>query len=563
MAGSDKYSKGPELPSFVKSKRPNSKPAVSSARKKAGASSSTKTTRKAQTTQKSSNTSKVHASTTSKSKASSKKKQVSRTQKRTRAAGILAAIALALIAMWLFVIKPSESTLAEIDDSTVFFTGISIDGVNVSGKALGEARQLVNAKVQAQISSFSISLLSGDDKWALTSNDVDITDDVDAVLKEAILTGRSGSMVQNNITVNELKANGRDFEINYSITDKSLEQYVRGIAEQANKPAQEPYAKVVDNSGKMPFEFIDGSDGCILDETALCTQLKQLIAEKSYSAVITLPVNTTSPNGSIEDIKANINRIAIFSTTFKSGDSQKSRIANIKKAAGLLNGAIINPGEEFSFNDFIGPRTEANGWELALGITGGKTYELQAGGGICQVSTTLYNALLLSDMEITNRKKHTWPSSYVDLGLDATVSTGGPDLKFRNNKDHPIYIIAKADTKENKMYISIFGPALEEGVSYKMRSVVIETIAPPEPKYIDDDTVLIGEQVELVTARNGYTVEVYRDKYMNDKLASSELLYTDSYKAIQGEIAVGTAENTGTDPSQSVPTPIPSDSGQL
>jgi len=207
----------------------------------------------------------------------------------------------------------------------------------------------------------------------------------------------------------------------------------------------------------------------------------------------------------------------------------------------------VKPGEEWSFNGFVGVRTYETGWKGANGIADGKGYTIQAGGGICQVSTTLYNALLCADVEIVYRRAHSIPSSYVPRGLDATVdSITNIDLKFKNDTGAPLYLYTSIgpnpeDEDEKTITFFIYGKELEPGVSYKTRSEVIEYIHNKDVHYTDDDTIPRGYKVVTVEARRGYVVEAYRDKYINGVLDSSELLYTDKYKGNAEEARRGTA----------------------
>ncbi len=262
----------------------------------------------------------------------------------------------------------------------------------------------------------------------------------------------------------------------------------------------------------------------------------------------------------MEDIKAHTTLLATFTTTYDSKgtaeDTQEqrdimipNRAFNVQKGADLLNGVVIKPGKTFSFNGTVGDRNEENGWKQANGIFGGDRFTLQYGGGICQVSTTLYDALLrcYPNIEIVKRRQHSIPSSYVELGLDATVDTGHIDFKFKNVTEYPLYIFAytsqnkKSSSRKRDITIAIYGEALPEGVTYVPRSVSIEELLPGEPIITEDKKQPVGYEQITAAARNGYIVEVYLDKYVNDKLDSSELLYTDTYAAITEKKTVGTA----------------------
>lgn len=223
----------------------------------------------------------------------------------------------------------------------------------------------------------------------------------------------------------------------------------------------------------------------------------------------------------------------------------RNRTANIEKAAGLLNGYVLQPGETFSFNEAIGPRLAENGWKEATCVVE-NTYATAPGGGIDQVSTTLYNAVLRANLPIVERKAHSTPSDYVSLGLDATVDDGYLDLKFSNATDSILTIAAQTlpdsahDTRAI-LRISLYGQALSGGISYQLRSVVISETDPPDQViYQDDPTLPAGMEAPLSFPRGGYEAQVYRDTYQNDTLTGSALLYTDTYKSSPHIIRRGT-----------------------
>jgi vancomycin resistance protein YoaR len=184
-------------------------------------------------------------------------------------------------------------------------------------------------------------------------------------------------------------------------------------------------------------------------------------------------------------------------------------------------------------------RTEVDCTEMTIA-----DYEMQAGGGICQVSTTLYNALLCNGPEIgiTERKHHSWPSHYADYGLDATVSTGGPNLVFVNNTSATLYIFAYANDEDYTMTVYIYGAPLPDGVTYKVRGVTTETNEPEEPIVTENPNWPTGFTYKEISSRTGYVAVAYRDKYINGELAETEELYTDTYRAVQGKTTIGTGD---------------------
>ena len=210
----------------------------------------------------------------------------------------------------------------------------------------------------------------------------------------------------------------------------------------------------------------------------------------------------------------------------------------------------MDVGEEFNFNAFVGPRTESGGWPLAPGIVNGETYELQPGGGICQVTTTLYNALLCcgpDKIEITERHHHSWPSSYAGIGLDSTVTgtaESGKSLNFKNTSGAPMYMFLYCDQTAYTVTAYLYGEPLPEGITYQPRADVIETTEPPETETTENPNWPMGYKEKTVKARNGYKSNVYLDKYVNGVKdeEGSKLLYTDTYRAKAEKITIGTGD---------------------
>ena len=235
-----------------------------------------------------------------------------------------------------------------------------------------------------------------------------------------------------------------------------------------------------------------------------------------------------------------------FSTEFATSNESRSR--NVQKAAGLLNCVILEPGEELSYNELLGPRTEELGWLPAHGISGGKEYIDTPGGGICQVSSTLYNSLLLigPDIRIVSRSHHSIPGSYVAMGLDATVSYYGPDLVWSNAAESPMFLFAYADMRTKTVYTFVYGTQPDDGTHYKIWSDTIEKLDPPEPKRIAEPLWPTGYSKMVISPRYGYIVEVYRQLIGADGQPAGDVekLYTDKYVPVQGELHYGTGSST-------------------
>ena len=243
--------------------------------------------------------------------------------------------------------------------------------------------------------------------------------------------------------------------------------------------------------------------------------------------------------------------IAVFSTYYdpeQTTQTQIGRLHNIMQGVERLNDVIVPSGEKFYFNDYCAPYTKSNGYEMGPIVNYVSSQKLGYGGGICQVSSTLYNSLLLigPDIRIVSRSHHSIPGSYVAMGLDATVSYYGPDLVWSNAAESPMFLFAYADMRTKTVYTFVYGTQPDDGTHYKIWSDTIEKLDPPEPKRIAEPLWPTGYSKMVISPRYGYVVEVYRQLIGADGQPAGDVekLYTDKYVAVQGELHYGTGSST-------------------
>ena len=232
--------------------------------------------------------------------------------------------------------------------------------------------------------------------------------------------------------------------------------------------------------------------------------------------------------------------------------STEERDANIARAAELINGTKIAPGKTFSFNNVVGARTRKNGFYIATVYAYGKE-EAGYGGGVCQVSSTMYWAAIRANLEIVKREQHALKVGYTDLGFDATVNYDGRkiDFSFRNTTSNPIYIITKVMLKPNvdkNRYLvicDIYGEAPEPGVTYDIAAIETEIPVPLEIKTVKDETaqyVMYTDETHTVPGTPGTQVDSYKVKYINGEEVERTHLYTDTYKPVETVTYVGVTE---------------------
>lgn len=264
-------------------------------------------------------------------------------------------------------------------------------------------------------------------------------------------------------------------------------------------------------------------------------------ALKNGKKVVNAEFIDLEPSVTVNDLKKYTFKMGEYSTFY--GSSSENRKYNVKLACQKINGKILSPNEVFSFNQAVGKRSEENGFKSATVIENGEFSE-GVGGGVCQVSTTLYNCALLSGLEVKERHPHSIVPAYVEPSFDAMVSGEVCDLKFVNNTSGNVYVKAIADG--NDITFTFYGE--KPTSTYKRVSETLETIPAPETEIIKDDTMLYGESETIKQSKNGLKSSAYL--YVTNKGVTRAIrLHTDSYKPIKGKIRVGTLAMEDTEPS--------------
>lgn len=575
---SGSYNAGPQLPSYMKKKVTTAKrttqPAAARSTAKSGAASArtsaaakrtttTRSTAERSTASRSSARSTATHSTATHSTAAkantrhaANQVQHKKRKRKKSGSGALKWIALAAAALICVIVIVSVSNsggadaVADMDKlmqtGKRFKAGVKLIGVDVSGMTPEEATGLVKNAAEKKLKTVAVTISSGENSWTLDSDAMGMGYDIADALADGLNFGRG----EDDNTVVITGAGEGEFDAKYTWDREKIMSALAAMSQSINTEATAAYAEpVTDWSQEERFIYHTGEEGITLNEEATADAIEKALEQGEFVCTVEATVNAVLPGGSIDDLKAATSFIASYTTKFsarRDDEVKQNRKFNIQKAADIINGNTIQPGEEWSFNTVVGPRTYELGWKGANGISGGKEYTIQAGGGICQVSTTLYNALLCANMEIVDRRAHTIPSDYVPVGLDATVDTRGIDFVWKNNTDMPAYIFAKVEKVEGSssrhtITVYVYGKPLPEGVTYQSRNEIIEERSrQDEAIYTNDASIPTGYQLERVQGHKYYVAEAYQDKYVDGKLAESKLLYTDKYKGNPPEVSIGT-----------------------
>lgn len=419
-------------------------------------------------------------------------------------------------------------------DRSTFYPGITIDGVDVSDMDYQTALAHFQALEEQRESAYFVELTFGDQSWTLEADAFGYASDYRQIVDSAWAIGRYGSFEERYVQASKTAGEwARDFKISRSIDEDKLLSTLTPIATSLTQPGSE--ARVVGfSTTKLKFAFEEGTVGYVVDPE----KLKQQVLDKVRAGGGTVQIqrDEVTPPLTAEQLSKKFGKISTATTDASSSNS--NRLANLKQATKTLNGMVIQPGETFSFNKALGERTTKKGYKAAGALENGM-HTLQVGGGICQVSTTLFNAVVKADLKVVERSPHSIPSTYVDLGKDAAVNWPNQDFKFTNTSDYPVYIVASL-TKDKKVTVSLYGKMLENGITIKVESKRTSVTKPKADQIIVDPSLAPGERVVVEKARNGYTAETYKVYYdSKGKEIERKRLFKSTYRSAGAVIRVG------------------------
>lgn len=371
--------------------------------------------------------------------------------------------------------------------------GVTVNGENVGGLAVQTAVKTVRAKIESELSQKSLKIIASDKEYVFAYPEISYKDNVREVLRTA---KRNGSYTAN---------------ITYYLC--GLDEVVSSIASSECVETVEPYAEF--KTFGQPFIYREGSDGKKVDFTRLKSEI--LTSLNGKFEPVTVKYLNTYRKKSLNAVKSETKLLSRFTTYFDNTNINRS--SNIRLAASLINGVILGSENTLSFNQTVGQRLPERGFLPAKIIENGE-YTDGVGGGVCQVSTTLYNAALLSGMNITEYHPHSLAVGYVEPSRDAMVSGSSCDLKFKNPSKFPIYI--RSFVQNGAVTFEIYGKS--DGAIYSIESQVTGSIPATEefcndPALVRDGRDGITSEGYLVINRAGFIkrIKLRNDKYLPQK----------------------------------------------
>ncbi len=441
-------------------------------------------------------------------------------------------LVLVMVVMGQFFIMESE------DPSNVIENGTMINGVNVGGMDYYDAEKLIYDVFKEKSENFSLTLKYKDKTWTFDKDDFKVNSEIHTIIEEAQKRNEIvESYEKQTETLKDLQNDGASVNVAFNYIFVGLDEKIDEIIKEIEiEPVNSEIKFNAENSN--PFEVTEHKNGLRVNKEQLYFDINEQF-NKTNNVEVEIKTFEQVADVTKQENLENTTQISTFVTYVS--DSTGGRKSNVKKALDCFNGFVVEPNETVSFNKVTGPHTLDNGYKIATIIYNGR-YVDGVGGGICQASTTLYNALLLADAEILEVHKHTLPVKYVPLAMDAMVSDYVADLKFKNVSDEPLYIQTVCDSESVR--VNIYGKKLDKEI--KTRSETLETIkhtgdkiVPDTNKEYSDKVLFKGEQYRLTYPRNGYEAKAYVEYYVDGKKVEEKEIRHEIYKPQNGIVVEG------------------------
>ena len=514
----------------------------------------------------------------------------SENKKETKSNIVLLAIAILVIIVAFF---STIFAIININNDKIM-KGVTIEKIDVSNLTKQEAKETLKAYYTTKLEN-QIYLKYGEFENAITYKALEVEYKIDEAVDMAYGIGRVGYIFQDNIEILKTWTKGKNIQLEVTIDKEMITQIAQninnniegavvqssyyiengnliitsgkeGIKVEESKLLEKIYTIIDEDSEKEqsleipvitaqpneidiekihsevykqvqnayytkePFTIYPEADGIDFDKENAKTMLTEKKEEYTIPLIITKPTKTVKEIGT----EAFPDLLATFSTKYAA--SNVNRTTNLRLAAQKINGTVLLPGEEFSYNKIVGERTIKAGYKEAAVFSNGRV-ENGLGGGICQISSTLYDAVVMANLNVTVRRNHQFVTSYVGAGKDATVVYGAQDFKFVNTRKYPVRI--EATVSGGVATVKVWG--LKEEVEYdiSIQTKKIATIS-YTTQYIQDPNLPAGKEVVEQAGSNGRKVEAYKVVKLNGQVVSSTLLSRDTYNAMKKIVRVGT-----------------------
>lgn len=415
---------------------------------------------------------------------------------------------------------------------TRIYPGISISGVDIGGKTKEEALQLLKDEVMTKLGEKEINIKVGENKKTYKYSDLSATYDVEKSAEEALNYGKNLGVISKNNLINGKNNDKDDIELSFSYDEGKIQSISEKLKTENNVAPINASIKIDAGVITITPDIV----GYELNDENLDSKIKEAInGEIGKSTDLSFEVQEIKAKITKEELAKIKNKpMSSFESNFASSDAARSN--NVSLVTSLVNGIVLMPGEQFSYSE-VSQKGRGKYQDAPVYIN--NKIEKAEGGGICQVSTTLYRAIMRANIRSTERLNHSLPVGYSEKGLDATVAWGNIDYKFKNTYDFPIYL--EGTTNNNTVRINVYGdPDAFEGNTYDMKSEILSTI-PPSITYTDDSAIPIGTTIVESAGQVGYKVKSYQITYKDGVEIKRDVVSTDTYASQPSIVRKGTA----------------------
>ena len=450
---------------------------------------------------------------------------------------MVAGIALAA----LFLCAPE---IAFADEEERVVSGVYVDDISIGGMTFEEAQSVLDeytkkrgeATITIQCDDSVVETTMAQFGYEMKKNDF---------IEHGMNVGTSGNVIQRYKELKDVENDGLRFEAEFEFDKSLVEAFVTEECTMKNVKAKEPQMikknkdYIKGESCEGLFNYKAGETGRAVDTEDVLNKLMAKLETFDGSNIdVVAKMDDTYPKYTMDQLKKCTTRLATYSTDLKKSSS--ARKINVKNATSFINGVVVYPGEEFSTLKLITPFNAKNGYQKAGSYSGGKVVDTY-GGGVCQVSTTLYNAVMRAELDISERSCHSMCIDYVPVSYDAAVSeSSGKDFKFVNNTNSPVYIEGYV-TSDYQLHFSVYGEETRpSNREVKFKQVIVKVIEPGEPVVTKDSSKYEDYKKVTQSAHTGYKAEIYKQVYVDGVMVEETLYNKSSYKSSPKYMVVGT-----------------------
>lgn len=423
-----------------------------------------------------------------------------------------------------------------------FYDGVFVEGINLGGKTHDQATEVLTPLLDDIRQEIDLTVRFEEQEYHYTEADFGFTHDLETVLEEAFAVARTGSLLTRYQLQRDLQEMPESFAITPTLTGEKtvLDEIAKVIAEKNDQQAKNASIKTFTpkpgQSVAAMLTFEQPQQGRAIDQKRLVEDATEILSAETKIGVVTATATEIPYELSVEQLKQQITPFQTFRTISKNNAAGNN---NMGLALKKINGTVVQPGEEFSFDAVVGKRTAERGFQNAGVIVNGE-FDQGMGGGVCQASTTLYGAVLRAgdSIEVVQRNNHSRPSTYVPLGQDAMISWGYSDFRFKNVTDYPIMIMSYMNG--TTLTAQLFGYHSGDWDTIEVSTWKTATLQPKDATYIKDPSLPKGEQVVEQQAVIGANVSGQRIFKKNGVKVKTEPIKSSYYPAMPAKIRVGT-----------------------